>query len=244
MSSFKKRFSLSMAVGLSLGLAGGVAYAGSIGDTYSTGTVLNPTLMNNIKTAVGDNDTRITNLVGNNLGVGAACVGNNASDIMVRVGPTCVDKYRVSLYDGTSASASPTTTASCGEEAAGTVCANVVAQSRSAGTRATGVSVNWGQAARACANAGKRLLTPAEWVMAWQRSKTGLTDIADMVSSSTQAEFVDSVQPGSGPDLRLRVGVMGESYDVGGGLLTLEYGSIMWSQTDPTYTNLGFRCAR
>lgn len=244
MSSNKKRLSLGWVLGISLGFAcsAGVVNAGSIADSYATGDTLTAVKMTAVKTAVNDNDTRITNLQGN-AGAGT-CVGNNASDIMVRVGPTCVDKYRVSLYDGTGASASPTTTASCGEEAAGTVCANVVAQSRSAGTRATGVTVNWGQAARACANAGKRLLTPAEWVMAWQRSKTGLTDVADMVSSSTQAEFVDSVQPGSGPDLRLRVGVMGESYDTGGGLLTLEYGSIMWSQTDPTYTNLGFRCAR
>jgi hypothetical protein len=187
----------------------------------------------------------------------ADCAGNNASDVMVRVGSICVDKYRASLYNGTGASATPTViSGNCDEEAAGNNCTNVVAQSRSNGTRATGVTVNWAQAARACANAGKRLLTPAEWVMAWQRSKAGLTDIADMSPGSATLEFVDSVQPpltisgstvsADTSDGRLRVGFMGESFDTNppNGVFTLEYGFIKWSQTDPGFTGLGFRCAR
>jgi hypothetical protein len=272
MSSIKKRLSVGMVVAMAMGTAFGAAnvYASSIGDSYATGDTLTATHMTNIKNAVNDNDGRITTNTNNittlqtdvtNLKNGGApsatCSGNNASDIMVRVGSICVDKYRASLYNGTSASATPTViSGNCDEEAAGTNCTNVVAQSRSSGTRATGVTVNWAQAARACANAGKRLLTPAEWVMAWQRSKAGLTDIADMSPGSATLEFVDSVQPpltisgstvsADTSDGRLRVGFMGESFDTNppNGVFTLEYGFIKWSQTDPGFTGLGFRCAR
>jgi len=85
MSSIKKRFSLGLAVGLSLGLAGGAAYAGSIADTYTTGDTLTAAKMTNIKTAVGDNDTRITAI-----GAGTqTCLAG-----MTKVGPTCVDTVR------------------------------------------------------------------------------------------------------------------------------------------------------
>jgi hypothetical protein len=218
-----------------------------ITDTYSevapqqplNGTTMN-TNLTNLKNA-------INGIADGSKNLGADCAGNNASDVMVRVGSICVDKYRASLFNGTGASATPTViSGNCDEEAGGTNCTNVYAQSRSNGTRATGVTVNWAQAARACANAGKRLLTPAEWVMAWQRSKAGLTDIADMAAGSTTLEFVDSVQPAlaGDPDGRLRVGFLGESFDTGAGSFTLEYGSIKWSDTDPTFTGLGFRCAR
>src|SRR4030067_706375 len=100
MRSNKKRFAYSWALGISLGLVGsaGVVLAGVITDTYTTGDTLTAAKMDAIKAAVNDNDTRINNLVGNSSGVGAACVGNNTSDEMVRIGPLCVDKHRASLW--------------------------------------------------------------------------------------------------------------------------------------------------
>src|SRR3970040_939420 len=87
MSSSKKHFSLGTVLGVSLGLAcsAGVVYAGSIADTYTTGDTLTATKMTAVKTAVNDNDTRITAI-----GAGTqTCVAG-----MTKVGPTCVDNVR------------------------------------------------------------------------------------------------------------------------------------------------------
>lgn len=87
MSSNKKRFSLGWVLGISLGLAcgAGAVYASSISQTYSTSTPVDTTLMGNVKTAVNDNDARITAI-----GAGTqTCLTG-----MTRVGPTCVDTAR------------------------------------------------------------------------------------------------------------------------------------------------------
>lgn len=89
MSSNKKRFSLRLAAGLSLGLAGsGVVYAtGPITDTFATGNTLTATHMNNLKNAVND-------LQGN---VPSTSCRTNAGAVdtgAVRVGTTCVDTVR------------------------------------------------------------------------------------------------------------------------------------------------------
>ncbi len=179
MSSNQKRISLGWAVAISLGIAcsTGVVHASSIGDSYATGDTLTATKMTAIKNAVNDNDTRITtntsnitSLTGtvttntsnitsltttvgghttsigtlttdvNNLkgGVpGASCAGNPAvpGDTMVRVGSVCIDKYEASIVGG--------------------VANSVVGVTPSTGT--------WYAAAQACAKAGKRLPTNAEW---------------------------------------------------------------------------------
>jgi len=87
MSSNKKLFSPGWILGILLGLAcsAGVVYAGSIGTTYTTATPVDVTLMNDVKTAVNDNDTRVTAI-----GAGTqTCLAG-----MTRVGPTCVDTVR------------------------------------------------------------------------------------------------------------------------------------------------------
>ena len=178
MSRNNKRSSFGWAIGMSLGIAcsAGIAHAGSISDTYNTGDTLTATTMTNIKNAVNDNDTRLNAVINNtqagalktavdantaaittinttnatqtndiaNLqgGVpGATCAGNPAvtGDAMVRVGPICVDKYEAKIVTGT-------------------------AQSVAGDTPTT--SVDWITAAQACAKAGKRLLTIAEWQVA------------------------------------------------------------------------------
>lgn len=88
MRSNKTRFSLGMAFGVSLGLAGsaGVVYAGPITDpAFTSGQTLTHTHMNNVRTAVNDNDARVT---GMQTGVPICLTG------MTRVGPTCVDNVR------------------------------------------------------------------------------------------------------------------------------------------------------
>lgn len=284
MTSNKKRSSLGLALGISLGLAsaGTIVNAGSIGDTYTDGDTLTATKMTNIKTAVGDNDTRIsgviantqagalkalvdghttnitnlgtsittlgstdtaiqadvTNLKGNNLGVGAACVGNNASDLMVRVGPICVDKHKVAIYNGTSASATTVTIAglSCAEN--GTTNCTMVAQSRSTGTPADGDAITWAQAQRACINAGKRLLTPGEWMAAYT---SGLT--ADIATTDDQ-DYVDvgALTYGASSAGKLEVGYMGVTTAAGG--VNLNSNGFKYDAYAALSGIVQFRCAR
>jgi hypothetical protein len=87
MSSSKKHFSLVTVLGISLGLAcsAGVVNAGSIADSYATGDTLTAAKMTAVKTAVNDNDTRITAI-----GAGTqTCLAG-----MTKVGPVCVDNTR------------------------------------------------------------------------------------------------------------------------------------------------------
>jgi hypothetical protein len=305
MSSSNKRISLGWALGISLGLAcsAGVVHAGSIGDSYATGGTLTATNMDNIKSAVNDNDTRtttnstqITNIINNtqagtlktevdkitpiinntqtgtlktqvdkisgiettvnnlntttvpdvtnlkgNLANGA-CVGNNASDIMVRVGNLCVDKYTAGLYVGTASTDGAAT--ACADKEGKASCANMYAQSRLTGTRADGTTVSWGVAARACANSGKRLLTPAEWVMAWQNS-----NISDIVAGATPSpgvgtsEWIDAMVTATSP-AKPQGGFIGQNNDQGGSIFALEFGSVAYDSVNAGWTHIHFRCVR
>lgn len=91
---------------------------------------------------------------------------------MVAVGAICVDKYEASL-SADAAGTVPADGARCNVN--GNDCSKMVAgaentataiyaQSKAGVSPATGVT--WFQAAQACANSGKRLLTNAEWQMA------------------------------------------------------------------------------
>jgi len=88
MSSSKNRFSIGLAFGVSLGLAisTGVVNAGSISQIYDTSTPVDTTMMNNVKTAVNDNNTRVTALE-----TGTPPCPTN----MTRVGATCIDQAEV-----------------------------------------------------------------------------------------------------------------------------------------------------
>lgn len=157
MRSHTNRSTLCWAIGLSLGVAfsTGAVFAGSITDTYATGDSLTAAKMDNIKNAVNDNYTRITTSSG-------TCQGNDSTDIMVRVGPLCVDKYEAKIYTaktGGSAVATPGTACNVNGNDCTYAARSVLGVTPSS-------SVTWFQAQQACGNAGKRLLTNAEWQMA------------------------------------------------------------------------------
>ena len=112
---------------------------------------------------------------------GPAC-GNPAdpADVMVPVGDLCVDKYEASVWSapfgGTQYGVNWATDYPCGNGATGTgqTCASpgtsIFARSVAGVTPST--YLTWFQANIACANAGKHLLTNAEW----QAAATGTPD--------------------------------------------------------------------
>lgn len=160
MTISKKRFSFGWVLGVLLGITcgGAIVYAGAISDTYTTGDPLTAAKMTAVKTAVNDNDARITSngarITSLETGTGA-CTINAGDDVagMVRVGPICVDKFRARATIGL-----------CTGDGA-TDCAGVIAVSTATGLPAENFS--WAQAVRACTNAGKRLLTPGEYMAAF-----------------------------------------------------------------------------
>jgi hypothetical protein len=97
-------------------------------------------------------------------------------------------------------------------------------------------------AARACANAGKRLLTPAEWVTAWQNA-----NISDMVAGATPStgtsEWVDAMVAASSP-AKPEGGFIGQNNDQGGSVFALEYGTVAYDVTNAGWSHVRFRCAR
>lgn len=104
---------------------------------------------------------------------GNSCVGNSVNDIMVKVGPLCVDKYEASVWsnsDGTGTQYGHTAapfnlTAYPGAfPPSGNWTTAVYAVSKAGVLPST--DLTWFQAQQACALSGKRLLTNAEWQMA------------------------------------------------------------------------------
>ncbi len=99
---------------------------------------------------------------------GTACPGSGPGDTMVRVGPICVDVYEASVFDsltggtqfGTSADDYP-----CNHDGHDCAGANAIFARSVAGVKPA-IRITWFQAQQACANAGKRLLTSAEWQLA------------------------------------------------------------------------------
>ncbi len=96
------------------------------------------------------------------------CRGNSPADIMVRVGPLCVDKYEASVWsnpNGTGtqyAQGSPRFPATFPVNGNWTEKLYAVSKKGAYPT----VFLTWFQAQQACALSGKRLLTNAEWQMA------------------------------------------------------------------------------
>ena len=225
MSSNKKRFSLGWAVGILLGLtcSAGVVYA------FTDGETLTAAKMNELATNTG------------------ACIANAGDDAngMVRVGSICVDKNPASLWSSTAASPTAITSMPAGCTAEGTGCtgANVIV----ALTKATpgtalkdATAITWAQAAAACANAGKHLLTPGEWMMA-----RGNASIVGMTTDGA-AEYVDAIGPSAGAlnDV-MQAGYMGQNLAANGPASVVDlFVNIDYNAVSGGATWLGFRCAR
>ena len=129
--------------------------------------------------AIATNTSNITALQQNGNKTGIACAGNDINDVMVRVGPLCVDKYEASVWSTTDGSASGTQLGDGSDNySTGTVNAIVCSDNandctgpntiyaRSVASVHPSSNITWFQAQQACAASGKRLLTNAEWQMA------------------------------------------------------------------------------
>lgn len=149
------------------------AYADQVNDNFSA-----------IKTAVDDNDARITantsaNQIRDRFFAGTSCTNpNNPNDIMVKVGPICVDKYEASIWqnpDGTGTAYGVLAGQTAYPLATFPFNGNWTAPLYAASVPSVMPStfVTWFQAQQACALSGKRLLSNAEWQMA----AAGTTDL-------------------------------------------------------------------
>ena len=148
---------------------------------------------------VTTNTTNITALQQNSNKSALACAGNDSNDIMVRVGPLCVDKYEASVWstaDGPSGGGLQLGSAS-DDYSAGTVggitcsdngndCtgANTI-YARSESGVVPSSSITWFQAQQACAASGKRLLTNAEWQMAAAGTDKTSCNISGGITANT-----------------------------------------------------------
>jgi hypothetical protein len=90
------------------------------------------------------------------------CEGTSPDDVMVKVGPVCVDKYEASIWDAPTGGNQITGTIPC--DANGQDCTNIYARSVAGVIPMT--RITWFQAQQALVNSGKRLPTNAEWQMA------------------------------------------------------------------------------
>lgn len=101
---------------------------------------------------------------------GTSCVGNSVNDVMVKVGPLCVDKYEASVWSNSDGTGTQYGANCCVDNYPATFPNNgnwtapVYAVSRAGVTPSR--LITWFQAQQACALSGKRLLTNAEWQMA------------------------------------------------------------------------------
>jgi hypothetical protein len=213
--------------------------------TTLEGTVNNGTTgVGALNTTVGTHATDITNLKGNL--TGPTCVTNNGSDVMVRVGPLCVDRYRASLWPDKNAGGSQITSIPVSCKTDGKSCSGIVAQSRASVTPIDGSVITWAQAQAACTNAGKRLLTPGEWLAAYSNgqipelSTIGKQEYVDLVALTygaaspglVQVGYIgptdDAANPGVPGNPGLNAGSNGFTYDIVAALPNI----------------FGFRCAR
>jgi hypothetical protein len=219
-------------------------------DANTTATGNNATAITAIQGTNSTQTTDINNLKGNL--TGGTCVTNNASDEMVRVGPICVDKYPASLWDGnTEGAAEVTPTIPVGCAANGDGCTGIFAQSRATPGTALkdATTISWARAARACANAGKRLLTPGEWIMARSFGNTVLSGAGMFTNGSS--EWIDAVvatpnTTGSTGNGTFGVGRMGPNIGGSGGSSgSGVVGLLAQDQsTDLPGATIGFRCVR
>ncbi|MBI3611096.1 MAG: SUMF1/EgtB/PvdO family nonheme iron enzyme [Nitrospirae bacterium] len=174
---FKKRFSMPEVVGLLAFVVVGIAIdayaATTVPNTFTTGTTAKAAEVNaNFSALATAIDTipapDTANQVRDKFFTGTSCVGTSANDIMVKVGPLCVDKYEASVWsnpDGTVTQYGDTADdypVGFPDNGNWTTPVYAVSMAMVPPSR----YITWFQAQQACALSGKRLLTNAEWQMA------------------------------------------------------------------------------
>jgi len=177
---FKKRFSmmevagllsiLLLGIGLYAWAATTVPYSFTAGST-AIATQVNANF-NTLATAIDSVDSSVTpDQIRDKFYSGTSCAGNGANDIMVKVGPLCVDVFEASVWSnpdgtgiqyGTASDNYPTGVTAFPDS--GNWTGKVYALSMPGKFPAT--YITWFQAQQACALSDKRLLTNAEWQMA------------------------------------------------------------------------------
>jgi hypothetical protein len=117
--------------------------------------------------SVGTTEIRNHSVIAKKLAPGATRLRCNEGlapdDVMVRVGPICVDRYEASIWDarvGGNQISGPIPCSPTGLGCAGKIFA------RSVPGVSAKANITWFQAQAALANSGKRMLTSAEWQMA------------------------------------------------------------------------------
>lgn len=165
----KRKFSLLEVVGLlaavilSVGL---YAYAVTLPHTFTAGTTAVADEVNENFQALEEAVNEVADAVGAR--TPSSCAGNSAVDIMVPVGPLCVDKYEASVWSlatGTGTQYGATSdNYPAGFPDTGNWSTPLYAVSKPGVTPSR--HITWFQAQQACALSGKRLLTNAEWQMA------------------------------------------------------------------------------
>jgi hypothetical protein len=238
MSSNKKHSSLGWTLAISLGIAcsAGVVHAGSIGDPdYVADETLTAAKMQNIKNAVNDNDAKLNGTTNSTL---KTAIDDNTVDITALTGRVTTNEGDIAdLQTDVTALQNGTPTCGAGTTAVGPICVD--------NTRAA-AGATWIAAVTACRTAGKRLMTPSEYMAA-----QSLGTVPDMATNG-EFEWVDSVTSSASADTtlagghagRLIVGYMGPSLSQTG----VTDGDIFFA-VNATYdtTTLGiiyYRCAR
>lgn len=252
-----------------LAMAFGSVHAAQVQDlvSFTAGATIKSGEMNDnfskVKSAVDDNQAQIdslkpvqqtlqtdvntlkTDVAGLKAANTTDCAGNNATDVMVKVGALCVDKFRSSLWNANTAEAAalPTVPETC--LADGTGCTGVVAQSRQVPDVARVGAISYAQAIQACGNAGKRLLRPSEWLLAFGSGQL------DGVNAVGSLEFVDQISGGADPvqanKPRATSPIQGTYMglrDIAGTTRIQSFSNVDYDAPNSTLGFLTFRCAR
>lgn len=112
---------------------------------------------------------------------GTSCMGNDVTDKMARVGATCVDVYKASVWSTPTGRTQFGVTVDdypCSNNANDCTGATAIYARSEAGVMPSRF-ITWFQAQQACANSGKRLLTNAEWQQAAAGTPDGAPCIVD-----------------------------------------------------------------
>jgi hypothetical protein len=234
MSSNKKHSSLGLTLAISLGMAfsAGVVHAGNIGDTYTAGDTLTAAKMDTIKAAVNDNDAKLNGTTNSTL---KTAIDDNTADITALDGRVTANEGDIAdLQTDVTNLQNGTPTCATGMTAVGPTCVDDARQA---------VNATWSAAVDACRAAGKRLLTPGEYMAA--------KSLGTIVADNGEYEWVDSVSSSASSDStlagglagRLVVGYMGPSLNNTG----VTNGDIFFGNNaayDAIFGYIYYRCAR